>query len=229
MELELHSAALAGLCRICGGRSSNHRVTYECTEHTKGLMGTFLVDVSQDKPDIHPAHFCNNCYRACRHEKPESEGKDYNCSIQVQQWDEHATDTCNKFSNSKKGGRPKKATKNCGRPKHTEAEDNVTRAKIKYLWWSREPLRVAHLASHTAYPTPRVAHRASHTVSFTPRTACFTPRVAHSTFYTARRTQYVLHRASHTVRFTPRVAHSAFYTAHSEFTPRVARRAHHRS
>ena len=135
VELELHSAALAGLCRICGGRLSNHRVTYECTEHTNGLMGAFLVDISQDKPDVHPARFCNNCYRAYRqHEKMESEGKDYNCSIQVPQWNEHTTncDRCNKFTNSKKGGRPKKATKNRGRPKHTEAEDNVTRAGIKY-------------------------------------------------------------------------------------------------
>ena len=131
VELELQSA---GLCRICGGRLSNQRVTYEGTKHTNGLIGAFLVDVSQDKPDVHPARFCNNCYRAYRqHEKLESEEKDYNCSVQIPQWNEHTNcDMCNKFTNIKKGGRPKKATKNLGRPKHTEAEDNVTRAEIKY-------------------------------------------------------------------------------------------------
>ena len=181
-------------------------MTYECTEHTKGLMGTFLVDVSQDKPDIHPAHFCNNCYRACRqHEKLESEGKDYNCSIQVQQWDEHATviHATNSPTVKREEG-PRRRQKIVG-DQNTQA-DSVTRAKIKYLWWPREPLRVAHRVR-----TPRVAHRASHTVTFIPRTASFTPRVAHSTFYTrvahstfytVRRTQYVLHRAQ--LSFTPR-------------------------
>ena len=47
VELELHSAALAGLCRICGGRLSNHRVTYECTEHTNGLMDQMLARANQ--------------------------------------------------------------------------------------------------------------------------------------------------------------------------------------
>ena len=42
VELELHSAALAGLCKICGGRLSNHGVTYESIEHTKGLMGALI-------------------------------------------------------------------------------------------------------------------------------------------------------------------------------------------
>jgi len=33
VELELHSATLAGLYRICGGRLSNQGVTYEGTKH----------------------------------------------------------------------------------------------------------------------------------------------------------------------------------------------------
>ena len=127
--VELHSAALEGLC---GSRLSKERVTYQCAEHTSGLTRAFLVDVSKDKAEVHPARFCNNCYRACKqHSNLEREGKDYNYAIQVQQWSQHTTDcnTCNIFTNSKKGGRPRKQTKNRGRsPTHTA---KVTRAELR--------------------------------------------------------------------------------------------------
>jgi len=90
---------------------------------TNGLMGAFLVDVSQDKPDIHPACFCNNCYRAYRqHEKLESEEKDYSCSVQIPQWNEHTTVICATNSPTlKREEGPRRQLS--WETKHTEAEE----------------------------------------------------------------------------------------------------------
>ena len=119
-EEELHSAALEGLCRICGSQLSKDRVTYQCTEHTSGLTCAFLVDVIKDMAEVHPACFCNNCYRACKqHSNLEREGKDHNCTIRVQQWSEHAMD-CNIFTNRNKGGRLGSRQKLVGDQQHTQ-------------------------------------------------------------------------------------------------------------
>ena len=74
-EVELHSSALAALCRVCGKRLDNQRVSYFCSSHAVGLTRAFGVTTAGDSHEIHPQKFCNGCYRALmQYIKVEEEG-----------------------------------------------------------------------------------------------------------------------------------------------------------
>ena len=63
-EVELHSPAPAALCRVCGKRLDNQRVSYFCSIHAEGLTRAFRLITAGDSHEIQPQKFCNSCYRA---------------------------------------------------------------------------------------------------------------------------------------------------------------------
>ena len=134
-EVELHSSALAALCRVCGKRLDNQRVSYFCSSHAVGLTRAFGVTTAGDSHEIHPQKFCNGCYRALmQYIKVEEEGRDYNSAISVE-WrkhTDHECQTCQLYTRSKVGGRPPKGRKNHGRPRNVELEKaTVSRSELK--------------------------------------------------------------------------------------------------
>jgi len=135
-EVELHSSALAALCRVCGKRLDNQRVSYFCSSHAEGLRRAFGLTTAGDSHEIHPQKFCNGCYRALtQYMKVEEEGRDYNSAISVVEWREHTDhecQTCQLYTRSKVGGRPPKGRKNRGRPRNVELEEaTVSRSELK--------------------------------------------------------------------------------------------------
>ncbi len=122
-EAELHSSALAGLCRVCGDLLSAQRATYACKELGSCLEHTYGINTHSDNPQIHPPKVCYNCYRTTtRHLEYEKGEREYNHAIQVVEWTMHGHDcqTCAMFTKSRQGGRPRKSRKNRGRPTRDE-------------------------------------------------------------------------------------------------------------
>ncbi len=119
----LHLSALESLCRICGTLIASHKVTHSCAKYPDQLALVFGVNVASDSPNIHPARFCHNCYRAIgRNESRQKEGKSLRSSIEVVEWQQHTSNcsTCSLYATKRKGGRPRKGTKNRGRPPSTQ-------------------------------------------------------------------------------------------------------------
>lgn len=93
---------------------------YRCEDHQHGLLEVFGVDLAQDFEHTHPPHLCERCQAVIS--KAVAAGKEgtiYLHSVKVFEWSEHAEmecHVCNHVAKSKKGGRPKKARKNRGRP-----------------------------------------------------------------------------------------------------------------
>ncbi len=118
---EWHSCALQGLCRVCGRLLTTQKVTYPCKDHTETLKHTFSIEVGSDNPNIHPPKLCSNCsHSTLTHEKQACGGKEYKHAIDVVKWKEHSYDgncqTCERYTKSRQGGRPRKSRKNRGRP-----------------------------------------------------------------------------------------------------------------
>ncbi len=125
-----HFSALAGLCRVCGKLLTTQKLTYDCKDHSNDLCHTFGINISNDKAEIHPPKVCYDCYRSMkRHLKLDQKGREYNHATQVMQWQEHSDEcqTCELFTKSRRGGRPKKSRKNRGRP----TSDETTRAALR--------------------------------------------------------------------------------------------------
>ena len=59
-EYDLHSLALDKLCRVCSRSLSCGRTTYLCKTIASDISTTFKIDVSEDKPHIHPGKMCKN-------------------------------------------------------------------------------------------------------------------------------------------------------------------------
>jgi len=51
-KVELHSPALAALCRVCGKRLDNQRVSYFCSSHAEGLTRAFRIITPGDSHKI---------------------------------------------------------------------------------------------------------------------------------------------------------------------------------
>ena len=108
--MQHHLECLQKFCRICGTIIVSHRVTYLCSEHIQGIREGLKVCVEGDDPEIHPSKFCNNCYRAISRR---------GSSVMPVQWEGHADqgcETCSRYNQKAKGGRPKKRTRRSNDP-----------------------------------------------------------------------------------------------------------------
>ena len=103
-----HSAWLQDNCRVCGGRVTKSKVSYDChTESNQLKLQAIGISVSKDKKDVHPQRFCHSCYNVCTCAiKASADGKDYTHNVQKFKWVEH-TDTdclvCRHFGESQEG------------------------------------------------------------------------------------------------------------------------------
>ena len=120
MDQEFHSECLKKLCRVCGNYLQHSRAVYTCANHRDDLMKVFCLDHTRDLDGIHPPFFCERC-QAVLDREVTSTSKDevYLHSVRVHEWSGHSEldcHVCHKVAVSKKGGRPKKVTKNRGMP-----------------------------------------------------------------------------------------------------------------
>ena len=120
MDQQFHTECLQKLCRVCGSYLQHSRAVYRCEDHQHCLLEVFRIDLAQDLEHIHPPHLCEHCQAVMS--KAVAAGKDvtiYLHFVKAFEWSEHAEveyHVCNHVAKSKKGGRPKKARKNRGRP-----------------------------------------------------------------------------------------------------------------
>lgn len=98
---------------------NKQRVSYACLDHQDSLIKAFSVRVQEDMDTVHPVRFCMRCNSMMRKKlKSMEERKPYLQSTIIFEWAKHELDckTCNHFNILQKGGRPKKGTKNRGKP-----------------------------------------------------------------------------------------------------------------
>ena len=117
MEASPHSSWLQGHCRVCGGRLSRFKVSYDCSTHHQKLLAIGLITTSDDS-SIHPSRFCHSCYNTCTHTiKTKESGKDYTPELTKFEWVVHSDincPMCELLGNIKRGRKPKKTSG--GRP-----------------------------------------------------------------------------------------------------------------
>ena len=118
-----HSCCVQNGCRVCGGRLSRYRVSYECQSAANQVkLLSIGVTVTQDRKDIHPQQFCHGCYSVCTKKvKANEQGKDYTPRLTKFKWGEHSEiscEVCEKFG--KPSRKPKAAP--VGRPSDSTLE-----------------------------------------------------------------------------------------------------------
>ena len=83
------------------GQSSSPTVTCLCSEHIQCIQDGLKVCVEGHDPEIHPTKFCNSCYHALSRR---------GSSVMPVQWDtDQGCETCSRYDQKAKEGRPKRA------------------------------------------------------------------------------------------------------------------------
>ena len=65
--MDFHISSLEKLCRICGFVKGLR--SCDINDHINDLKEYFFLDVSSDKPDIHPSSMCFKCATLLRNAK----------------------------------------------------------------------------------------------------------------------------------------------------------------
>ena len=133
MAQTFHCECLKKICRVCGCYLEHTRAKYSCEDHQDGLIKAFNIDHTSDLEDTHPPFFCERCLgvvvKAVAAAKDE---KVYLHSVRVCVWSGHEEEdcqVCNQVAVSRKGGRPKKARKNRGRPRTNSVHTRLERMR----------------------------------------------------------------------------------------------------
>ena len=139
-ESELHLKNLEDLCRICF-RIINS-ACYEVKDFSEDLDAAFRANCTTDKPDVHPKRFCLHCYAGMKHFKVRNSIPSYLAVT----WKPHAINcsTCETLCEKSKDGRPKKRSRNTGRPKSHVNMDDVMKLHAN----SPIPKKYLQAASH---------------------------------------------------------------------------------
>jgi hypothetical protein len=116
-----HEGWVLSRCRVCGGRLSSHKVSYDChTTENQPRLQSLGVSVEDDCKDIHPRRFCHSCYcTSTRIIRANTSGKHYTSKLVRFHWEEHSEEcsVCQHFGGgSSKARKPK--NKSTGRPSH---------------------------------------------------------------------------------------------------------------
>ena len=116
---DVHKNELLKFCRVCGMRLSRSRVSFRCENYTNNLATTFGVQISDDRPAVHPPLMCHPCYSVLqRSKKAADSGRQFHHSVDLFDWTAHSPSQCvicEHFERVSSGGRPKK-TPSSGRP-----------------------------------------------------------------------------------------------------------------
>ena len=119
MDASYHLCNLANHCRLCGTAFPRRCRDKKRKEDIADLvLACHHVDVTDEDEQVYPEYICYRCCSQMR-TMSQSKGKKYtNPSVMLFEWLPHCSDckVCHHFATSKKGGRPKKVTKNRGRP-----------------------------------------------------------------------------------------------------------------
>lgn len=85
-------------CRVCGGKLSWYKVSYDCHSTTnKAKLALIGVVTDDDVRGVHPRNFCKGCHNICtRTEKAGSEGRDYTPRLTRFEWGESREITARK-------------------------------------------------------------------------------------------------------------------------------------
>lgn len=118
--MDLHRdppAWLQDRCRVCGGKLSRYKVSYDChTTTNRARLALLGVITANDDIGVHPQKFCYGCNNVCkRAERAGKEGKDYTPRLTRFEWGDDSEATLRKV-----GAKPKKAP--IGRPSHIVLE-----------------------------------------------------------------------------------------------------------
>lgn len=113
-----HDGWVLSSCRVCGGRLSKHKVSYDChSTENQARLQCIGVSVESDSKDIHPRRFCHSCYCICtRTIRANTSGKLFNSKLVKFHWEEHSEE-CSVCQHFGKGRKPTtKRNKSTGRP-----------------------------------------------------------------------------------------------------------------
>ena len=141
-----HEAELQRHCRVCAKPFSTNEYQHPCSEN-KDILEVLGINIAQDTPEVHPTMFCHLCYSKAQRSKK----KWVNSSLEVHEWTKHPhskdaiCETCEFFMRQKKGGRPTRASKNRGRPKHDSNRyiAEAIRSNAPPNWRVSEPLELS--------------------------------------------------------------------------------------
>ena len=116
-SLELHLKKLEKYCRVCAKVLQAKGTTHLCSENIE-LLKTFNIDTTTDEPDTHPRTYCHKCHTIAM---KRVHGAIVETAVVPFEWETHGGDweghggEC--WVCKGKGGRPKKGTKERGRPR----------------------------------------------------------------------------------------------------------------
>ena len=131
MSEQLHQSRLQRLCRVCGNSLKHSRISYDTKNHTDDLMAVFHIDITCDTPVVHPGQLCEKCKTVLSKSlKAMAKGRVYRHSVKVHEWLRHSPDGCS-VCTLPVGGRPKKLTKNRGRPAPTDIDTRTLLTNIR--------------------------------------------------------------------------------------------------
>lgn len=110
-------AWLQDRCRVCGGKLSRYKVSYDChTSTSRAKLALLEVNTANDDSGVHPQRFCYGCNNICkRAERALKEGKDYTPRLTRFEWGKESEAALRRV-----GAKPKKAP--IGRPSQTILE-----------------------------------------------------------------------------------------------------------
>lgn len=129
LQDQMHQTRLKSLCRVCGCSLKHSRTVYDCDTHKDDLRAVFHTDIANDSTTIHPDQFCEKCKTVLtKSKKAATEGKVYMHSIKTHEWHSHDPSGCS-ICALPVGGRPKKLTKNRGRPTANSPHTLITHIK----------------------------------------------------------------------------------------------------
>ena len=143
---DFHKAQLQRHCRVCVKPFSRKEYKHSCSGN-KDTLKVFGIDITKDRPETYLATFCHSCYTKAQRNKV----KWVDSTLEVHEWTEHPDGegvpcaTCDFFTTQKKGGRPKRAQKNRGRPSKSinrSIADSIQN-EAPPSWMASEPLSLS--------------------------------------------------------------------------------------
>ena len=89
--MEQHVTYLDHVCRVGGKKFSslNQTVRYEASSYACQLLSAFGIDISSDKPEVHPKYVCILCQRILLRAHKESAAHCGGGCGEVQEWTQH--------------------------------------------------------------------------------------------------------------------------------------------
>lgn len=133
--MEYHLEALGNLCRFCGEKVKEDRVTTDTLLAAKEINAIWDISIWKDDRDRHPTHICHKCFRKVRHFRSGSRTYNKNADFQSPSWEKHSRtgpcDTCNLYKDLRLGSRGNK-NKFKQAPRTTQGSIKMTQSLLPF-------------------------------------------------------------------------------------------------